>query len=157
MALKEVRRSRKMSQRELANRSGVNYRSLQDYEQGHKQLISASYDILFRLSTVLGCTIEELLPEDHTNGAVLLSANTLSISEIQSQYFFSEKYATAARWIYNNGKVATTFFFDGQQYSLPMDAIFTRANLTWLTQAAVMQMEYTIEDIQFNQFCMTGV
>lgn len=157
MALKEIRQSRKMSQRELANCSGVNYRSLQDYEQGHKQLLSASYDILFRLSTVLGCTVEELLPEDNLNGAALLPENTLSISEIQSQYFFSEKYATSGRWIYNNGKIATTFFFDGLQHSLPMDAIFTRENLFWLMQAAIMQMEHAIEEIQFNQFCSAGV
>ena len=44
--------------------SGVNFRSLQDYEQGHKKLTSASGDVLLRLSTVLGCSMEDLLLDD---------------------------------------------------------------------------------------------
>ena len=42
----------------------VNSRSLQDYEQGHKKLTSADGDVLLRLSTVLGCSITELLISD---------------------------------------------------------------------------------------------
>lgn len=153
MSLKEIRQSRNLSQRELSRRSGVNYRSLQDYEQGHKQLSSASYDILFRLSTVLGCAMEDLVPIQDLNGAPLLKNNTLSIAEIQQQRFFCEKYASAGRWICNNGTVATTFFYDGQQHSIPMDAIFTREALVWLEQAAIMQMEVYIEDLQFAKLC----
>ena len=50
-----------MTQKELDQISGVNFCSLQDYEQGHKRLSSASGDILLRLSTGLGCTPEDLL------------------------------------------------------------------------------------------------
>ena len=64
MGLREIRKSRNITQKELAKRSGVNFRSLQDYEQGHKKLSSASGDIIMRLSTVLGCTAEDLLLED---------------------------------------------------------------------------------------------
>ena len=61
MGLREIRKERNLTQKELAQRSGVNFRSLQDYEQGHKKLTSANGDILRRLSTVLGCTTEDLL------------------------------------------------------------------------------------------------
>ena len=63
MGLRELRKNRNLTQRELAQMSGVNFRSLQDYEQGHKKLSSASGDILLRLSTVLGCSMEELILE----------------------------------------------------------------------------------------------
>ena len=53
MGLREIRKERNLTQKELAQRSGVNFRSLQDYEQGHKKLTSANGDILLRLSTVL--------------------------------------------------------------------------------------------------------
>ena len=74
MGLSEIRKNRKLTQKELAQRSGVNFRSLQDYEQGHKKLTSASGDILLRLSTVLGCTVEDLLMDDFA-GASLLPSN----------------------------------------------------------------------------------
>lgn len=37
MGLKELREERGFSRRKLAERSGVNLRSIQDYEQGHKK------------------------------------------------------------------------------------------------------------------------
>ena len=64
MKLKELRKKRNLTQKELASMSGVNFRSLQDYEQGHKKLTSASGDVLLRLSTVLGCSMEDLLLDD---------------------------------------------------------------------------------------------
>ena len=91
MGLRDIRKNRNLTQRELAQKSGVNFRSLQDYEQGHKKLTSASGDILMRLSTVLGCTAEELLLEDVV-GASLLSANQLDASVIHGQRFYCEKY-----------------------------------------------------------------
>ncbi len=84
MGLGEIRKSRKLTQRELAQKSGVNFRSLQDYEQGHKKLTSASGDILLRLSTVLGCATEDLLLDD-VAGASLMPSNQLDISAIQGQ------------------------------------------------------------------------
>ena len=53
MSLQELRKSRNLTQKELALQTGINFRSLQDYEQGHKKLTSANGDILLRLSTVL--------------------------------------------------------------------------------------------------------
>ena len=88
MGLREIRKERNLTQKELAQRSGVNFRSLQDYEQGHKKLTSANGDILLRLSTVLGCTTEDLLLED-MNGASLSKANCLYVGVIQGQRFYS--------------------------------------------------------------------
>ena len=131
--------------------SGVNFRSLQDYEQGHKKLISASGDILLRLSTVLGCTTEELLVADNFVGACLLPHNQLAAKEIQSQRFYCEKYKTAGRWVCSDSAVATMFYYGGEQYLLPFQAVFNAKSLSWLKEAATMQMEAKIEDIRFSQ------
>ncbi len=147
MSLKEIRIRNHLTQRELAQQSGVNFRSLQDYEQGHKCLRSANGDILLRLSTVLGCAVEELLVEE-INGAPLLPHNRLSIREIQSQRLFCEKYRTAGRWICSGDTVATMFYFDGQPYMEPFRAVFTPEMLPHLRDAAALQMEAKIEALQ---------
>ena len=149
MGLREIRKSRNLTQKELAQRSGVNFRSLQDYEQGHKKLTSASGDIIMRLSTVLGCTIEELLLED-MDGASLLPANQLDAGVIHSQRFYCEKYQTAGRWICRNDRVSTLFYYNGEQYTLPFKAVFTPSMLPCLIEAAVLQMEAKIESILFQ-------
>ncbi len=146
MGLREIRKSRGLTQKELSQRSGVNFRSLQDYEQGHKKLAAASGDILLRLSTVLGCTAEDLLIDDLTGGA-LLPSNQLAVSIIQGQRFYCEKYQTAGRWICSNGRVATLFYYNGEQYTVPFQAVFTPAMLPCLMEAAALQIEATIEDV----------
>lgn len=61
MTLKEMRKHAGYSQVELAEKSGINLRSLQDYEQGHKAISSAKGETLYRLSYVLGYSIEDIL------------------------------------------------------------------------------------------------
>lgn len=61
MTLKEMRKNAGYSQSELASRSGINLRSLQDYEQGHKAIASAKGETLYRLSHILGYSIEDIL------------------------------------------------------------------------------------------------
>ena len=149
MGLSELRKRNNLTQKEVAYMSGVNFRSLQDYEQGHKKLISASGDVLLRLSTVLGCTTEELLMDDFV-GADLLPENEVDTHIIQSQRFVCEKYQTAGRWVCSNGSVATMFYYGGEQYVLPFRAVFTAAMLPCLMEAATLQMEAKIEDICFR-------
>ena len=149
MGLREIRKSRNITQKELAKRSGVNFRSLQDYEQGHKKLSSASGDIIMRLSTVLGCTAEDLLLED-IGGASLLPSNQLDASFIHGQRFYWEKYQTNGRWICSNDRVSTLFYYNGEQYMLPFKAVFTPSMLPCLIEAAVLQMEAKIESILFQ-------
>ena len=61
--LKIIRESRGLSQSELAKLSGVNLRSIQMYEQKINNIDKAQAGTLYKLSRVLGCTIEELLEE----------------------------------------------------------------------------------------------
>ena len=49
------------TQAELATRSGVSLRSIQMYEQRNKDINKARAESLYRISKVLGCTIEDLL------------------------------------------------------------------------------------------------
>lgn len=150
MSLQEIRKNRNLTQKELAQKAGINFRSLQDYEQGHKKLASANGDILLRLSTVLGCSVEELLISDMFHGAPLLPGNTIDVHTIQSQRFYCEKYQTAGRWVCSGGKVATMFYYNGKQYCLPFRAIFKPELLHWLMESAKLQMEDTIESIAFD-------
>ena len=59
--LKRIRSSYGCTQAELAERSGVSLRSIQMYEQRNKDINKASAESLYRISKVLGCTIEDLL------------------------------------------------------------------------------------------------
>ena len=59
--LKRIRTSYGCTQFELARRSGVSLRSIQMYEQRNKDINKASAEALYRISKVLGCTIENLL------------------------------------------------------------------------------------------------
>lgn len=77
MKLKQYREQLGYTQKEPAYRSGINYRSLQDYEQGHKRLASANGATLLRLSMALGCSVEQLFddPNDSVAGAPLHKEN----------------------------------------------------------------------------------
>ena len=149
MGLKQLRMMRGMTQKELAEMSGINVRSLQDYEQGHKSLSSAKGDVLMRLTTVLGCTLTDLLMADGFEGAMLHVNNRVDIMTIQEQRFYCEKYKTAGRWVCGNNRIATVFYYKGERYVLPFDAVFTPVLLPVLAEAAILQMEEKIEDILF--------
>ena len=59
--LKRIRTVYGCTQAELSERSGVSLRSIQMYEQRNKDINKASAEALYRISKVLGCTIEDLL------------------------------------------------------------------------------------------------
>lgn len=59
--LKTIRENRGISQTELAKLSGVNLRSIQMYEQKVNDIDKAQVGTIYKLSRVLGCTIEDLL------------------------------------------------------------------------------------------------
>ena len=87
--------------------------------------------------------LEFLIPENF-HGAPLLPGNTVDVNTIQSQRFYCEKYQTEGRWICNDGKIATVFYYDGKQYCLPFRAIFKPDMLYWLKESAILQMEDAI-------------
>ena len=59
--LKRIRSSYGCTQAELSKQSGVTLRSIQMYEQRNKDINKASADALYRISRVLGCSMESLL------------------------------------------------------------------------------------------------
>lgn len=59
--LKQIRLACGYTQAKLAKLSGVSLRSIQMYEQRNKEINKASAESLFRLSRVLGCSMEDLL------------------------------------------------------------------------------------------------
>jgi len=61
--LKVIRERRGLSQAELADRSGVKLRSVQMYEQKQNNIDKAQASTLYKLSVVLGCSIEDLLED----------------------------------------------------------------------------------------------
>ena len=59
--LQQQRKKCGYSQRELAEKSGVNLRTLQQYELKTKDIGKASVQTVIALAAVLGCPIEDLL------------------------------------------------------------------------------------------------
>ena len=59
--LKEYRLKKNMTQLELAERSGVSQRMIQNYEQGTNDINKAQGLTLQALAQVLNCSMEDLL------------------------------------------------------------------------------------------------
>ena len=60
-ALRYYRSTKNLTQSELAKRAGVNLRTLQDYEQGHKDINKAEALTVSKLAQALECKVEDLL------------------------------------------------------------------------------------------------
>lgn len=59
--LKNHRKACGLTQRELSERSGVNQRMIQNYEQGVRDINGVAGITLYKLSAALGCRMEDLL------------------------------------------------------------------------------------------------
>ena len=59
--LKQYRERAKLSQSQLAEKTGISLRTLQDYEQGRKPLEGARAITVLTLSKALSCTVEDLI------------------------------------------------------------------------------------------------
>lgn len=59
--LKLLRKASGLSQRELAQQSGVSFRTIQQYEQRQKNINKAQAESLLRLAKTLNCRTEDLL------------------------------------------------------------------------------------------------
>lgn len=62
--LKELRNNKGLSQRQLSELSAVNFRMIQHYEQGVKDINAARLDTLLNLSIALDCRISDLLTSE---------------------------------------------------------------------------------------------
>lgn len=61
MKLKEMRQARKLSQAQLAEKTGLNVRTIQHYEQGSKNFDHARIDTLLKVCIALGCGLEDII------------------------------------------------------------------------------------------------
>lgn len=60
--LKYMRECLGITQKELAQRSCLNLRTIQNYEQGVNDISKASFNKLIRIALALECNIEDILP-----------------------------------------------------------------------------------------------
>lgn len=61
MKLKARREAAGISQAELAKKTGISVRVIQNYEQGTRPLNGARAITVYQLAKALGCTVEDLL------------------------------------------------------------------------------------------------
>ena len=59
--LKEVRTASGLSQSGLAEKSGVNVRMIQQYEQGIRDINKAQVETVYQLAEALSCKIEDII------------------------------------------------------------------------------------------------
>lgn len=66
--LKALRLAAGLSQSRLAEETGLNFRTLQHYEQGSKDLNAARLSTLLKLCNALNCGLRDLITEPDTLG-----------------------------------------------------------------------------------------
>lgn len=62
--LKEKRQALGLSQSQLAEKSGVNVRVLQHYEQGSKNFDHARIDTILKICIALNCKLEDVIEDE---------------------------------------------------------------------------------------------
>lgn len=157
-SLKIIREKKGLSRKEVSERSGVNLRSLQDYEQGHKDIASAKGETLYRLSLALGCTMEALLDiepvqtEKSTKRLYSYYEEMKNLKRIiEAQDIFSSKYKVHGRWRVREKECYLQFVYKGEIKEILFEAIFSEELLPWLIDAAEMKIEYYIDTLEFNE------
>lgn len=63
MKLKEIRESKGITQKALAEMSGVNPRTVQNFEQGKNDIRLAAVIKVYALAKALDCTVEDLIKD----------------------------------------------------------------------------------------------
>lgn len=59
--LKELRQAAALSQSQLAEKTGINVRTLQHYEQGSKVFDHARIDTILKVCLALNCKLEDVI------------------------------------------------------------------------------------------------
>jgi len=62
--LKDIRESRGMSQQDLAEKSGINKRMIQAYEQGYRDINGAKLSTLLTFANALNCPIDQIVTDE---------------------------------------------------------------------------------------------
>ena len=76
--LQKIRKAADMTQKKLANESGVSLRMIQLYEQRNKDVNKAQAIALFKIARVLGCEVADLLENE---SALELQKQSVPINE----------------------------------------------------------------------------
>lgn len=61
-----MREMRELTQREVAELSGVSFRMIKDYEQGQRDINGAKLLTLLKLCAALRCRLEDILDDTET-------------------------------------------------------------------------------------------
>lgn len=64
--LKKNRELSGISQKELSEKTGINLRTIQQYEQGQRDLNGAKFITLLKICNVLGCSLSAILTDPET-------------------------------------------------------------------------------------------
>ncbi|MCT1575656.1 helix-turn-helix domain-containing protein [Oceanobacillus kimchii] len=87
--IREFRKSKKMTQKELGEKIGVKHNTVSNYETG---IVSPEQDMLFAISRVLGIRVDDLFPsgdskENFIDRAIEITDTNLSLEDLD---FFNE-------------------------------------------------------------------
>lgn len=63
--LKDIRESRGLSQRDLAEASNIPLRQIQAFEQGYRDINGANLSTLLALATTMRCPLWEIVTDDN--------------------------------------------------------------------------------------------
>lgn len=77
MKLKEIRESKGITQKALAELSGVNQRTVQNFEQGKNDIKQAAVIKVYALAKALGCTVEDLITDFSGNDRTITAAKAV--------------------------------------------------------------------------------
>lgn len=64
--MKSLREKAGLSRKQLAEKTGINIRTIEAYEQGLKDINGAKLKTLLRLCSALGCKLNELITDEET-------------------------------------------------------------------------------------------
>ena len=64
--MKEIREATGMTRTELSEKTGINARLIEAYEQGRKDINKAKLITLLRLCNALGCRLDDILTDPYT-------------------------------------------------------------------------------------------
>ena len=93
MSLKELRETAGISRSELADKTGINARMIEAYEQGRKDINGAKIKTLLGLCNALGCRLDDILTDPYTLEALYeyeTPGYTASLKEALEEYHFSQ-------------------------------------------------------------------
>lgn len=152
MQLRELRTKENLSQQELSKLSGISLRTLQEYEQGRRMLMNAKSSVVYKLSVILGCSMEDLIMDSDPKETCYRysMSGTITVSEINKLSIYSEEYDTKGRFVLRGNSCWIVMVYKGELYEMGFSVYFDKNSLPWIIDAARMRMETEIENLEFQ-------